>query len=117
MMNNDARPPFDIKTKIWFEKNGEPVFGAGRLLLLQKIESTGSINKAAKDLGFSYKKAWSYINLMEERFGYQLVNKKIGGKNGGGSVLTEDAKRIMADYKMVLNEENAFIRQLGGKLI
>ncbi len=111
-MKNNAEPVFDIKTRIWFEKNGEPVFGIGRLLLLQKIESTGSINKAAKDLGFSYKKAWSYINLMEKRFGYPLVNKKIGGKNGGGSILTENAKKLMTDYENILKEERKFIKKL-----
>ena len=79
---------FDIKAKIWLEKDGEPVFGLGRFLLLEKIESSGSISSAAKELGYSYKKAWSFINLMEKRFGFELVSKKIGGRYGAGKTTT-----------------------------
>lgn len=100
----------NIKAKVWLEKNGEPVFGIGRLQLLKKIDSTGSISKAARELGFSYKKAWSYINIMEKRFGYPLIEKKIGGKSGGGSVLTENAKKIMTNYENLIKKEGEFIK-------
>lgn len=39
----------DIKAKLWLEKDGEPVFGLGRLILLKKIESSGSISAAARE--------------------------------------------------------------------
>ncbi|MGC8554003.1 MAG: winged helix-turn-helix domain-containing protein [Candidatus Acidulodesulfobacterium sp.] len=100
---------YDIKAKIWLEKNGEPVFGMGRFILLKKIETSGSISSAAKELGYSYKKAWSFINLMEKRFGFELVNKKIGGKHGGGSVLTEQAKKLMDLYEELLEKEKTFL--------
>jgi molybdate transport system regulatory protein len=99
----------DIKAKIWLEKDGEPVFGMGRFILLKKIESSGSMSSAAKELGYSYKKAWSFINLMEKRLGVELVNKKIGGRHGGGSILTEDAKKIMNIYKELLEKEKIFL--------
>ncbi len=99
----------DIKAKIWLEKNGEPVFGMGRFLLLEEIGSSGSISAAAKKLGYSYKKAWSFINLMEKRFGFELVDKKIGGRYGGGSVLTEEAKKIMNMYEELLKKEKVFL--------
>lgn len=92
----------DIKTKVWLEKNGEPVFGMGRFMLLKKIDSCGSISGAAKELGYSYQKAWSFINLMEKRLGFELVRKKIGGKNGGGSELTQQARDLMQTYESLL---------------
>ena len=100
----------DIKAKIWLEKNGEPVFGMGRFLLLEEIGSSGSISAAAKKLGYSYRKAWSFINLMEKRFGFELVDKKIGGRHGGGSVLTEEAKNIMNMYEELLKKEKIFLK-------
>ncbi len=100
---------YNIKAKIWLEKNGEPVFGMGRFRLLKKIETSGSISSAAKELGYSYKKAWSFINLMEKRFGFELVSKKIGGKYGGGSVLTDNAKKIMSEYEELLKKERIFL--------
>ena len=105
----DCFADYDIKAKIWLEKNGEPVFGMGRFMLLKKIGTSGSISSAAKELGYSYKKAWSFINLMEKRFGFELVDKKIGGRYGGGSVLTEHAKKIMAAYEELLEKEKTFL--------
>ncbi|MHB8232918.1 MAG: winged helix-turn-helix domain-containing protein [bacterium] len=92
------------------EKDGKPVFGLGRFILLEKIESSGSMSAAAKELGYSYKKAWSFINLMEKRFGFELVSKKIGGKRGGGSILTEEAKNIMNIYGELLKNEEKFLK-------
>jgi hypothetical protein len=39
----------DIRSKIWIEVDGEPVFGRGRRFLLEAIDSHGSINRAAKE--------------------------------------------------------------------
>lgn len=59
----------DIRSKIWIEVNGEPVFGRGRRFLLEAIDTHGSINKAAHDVDISFRKAWGHIKAMEERLG------------------------------------------------
>lgn len=100
---------YNIKAKLWLEKDGEPIFGLGRLNLLKKIESYGSISSAAKELGYSYQKAWSFINLMEKRLGFELVCKKIGGKHGGGSELTGEAKDLIKNYEELLEREKKFL--------
>ncbi len=46
---------------------------------------------------------------MEKRFGFELVHKKIGGKHGGGSILTGEAKNIMSIYKELLEKEKVFL--------
>lgn len=89
----------DIRSKIWIEVDGDPVFGRGRRFLLEAIDSYGSINQAAKEIHISYRKAWSYIKNMEERLGIQLVERQTGGKNGGGATLTEEARRFLRKYK------------------
>ncbi len=38
----------DIRSKIWIEVDGEPVFGRGRRFLLEAIDAHGSINRAAQ---------------------------------------------------------------------
>ncbi len=95
---------YDIKYKIWFEKDGEIIMGMGREKLLKNIEKYGSISKAAKETGLTYKKAWSYIKAMEERLGEPLVETKIGGAGGGGSKLTPLAKRLIEDFDKVLEK-------------
>jgi molybdate transport system regulatory protein len=89
----------EIKSKLWIEVDGEPVFGRGRRFLLQAIDSHGSINQAAKEVDISFRKAWSHIKAMEERLGIKLVERQAGGKNGGGAILTDDARRFLKKYE------------------
>ena len=48
---------YKIKSRIWIEVDGEILLGEGRVSLLKAIEKTGSLSKASKSLGMSYKKA------------------------------------------------------------
>ncbi len=88
-----------IRSKIWIEVDGEPVFGRGRRFLLEAIESHGSINRAAQEVAISFRKAWSHINTMEKRLGIKLVERQTGGKNGGGASLTVEARTFLKKYE------------------
>ena len=88
-----------IRSKIWIEVNGEPVFGRGRRFLLEAIDAHGSINRAAKHVDISFRKAWGYIKAMEERLGVKLIERQTGGKNGGGAILTDDARKFIKKYE------------------
>jgi formylmethanofuran dehydrogenase subunit E len=90
-----------IRSKLWIDIDGEPVFGRGRMMLLKAIESTGSINQAARAINISYRRAWSYIKAMEGRLGIQLVECRTGGKSGGGASLTNEAKGFLDKYKQL----------------
>lgn len=87
-----------IRSKIWIEVDGEPVFGRGRRFLLEAIDQHGSINRAAKEISISYRKAWSYIKAMEKRLGIKLVERRAGGRNGGGAVLTGEARMFIQRF-------------------
>ncbi|SPQ01973.1 putative transcriptional regulator, ModE family [Candidatus Sulfobium mesophilum] len=89
----------EIKSKLWIEIDGKPVFGRGRRFLLEAIHKQGSINQAAKEINISYRKAWGYIKAMEERLGFKLIERQTGGKNGGGASLTEEAKKFLTKYE------------------
>lgn len=91
----------EVRSKIWLAVDGEPVFGSGREALFKAIERLGSINKAAKDINLSYRKALSYIQTMEQRLGKQLVERKTGGLHGGGALLTKEAKEFMKKYELL----------------
>jgi molybdate transport system regulatory protein len=91
----------EVRSKIWLAVDGEPVFGSGREALFKAIDRLGSINKAAKDINLSYRKALIYIQTMEQRLGKTLVERKIGGLHGGGASLTEEAKEFMRKYELL----------------
>jgi molybdate transport repressor ModE-like protein len=89
----------EIRSKVWIEAKGEPVFGRGRRFLLEAIDAHGSINRAAREVNISYRKAWSHIKAMEERLGMRLVERQTGGKNGGGAVLTGGAREFLRRFE------------------
>jgi molybdate transport system regulatory protein len=87
-----------LKTKIWLGRDGHVVFGEGLARLLDGIDTLGSLSKAAKEEEISYRHAWGDIKRSEERLGFPLLERNIGGKSGGGSQLTSKARELLAAY-------------------
>lgn len=92
---------YQIKSKIWIESNEGIFLGDGRIQLLKAINSTGSLNKAAKSLNMSYKKAWHLLNSINQQSDEALVITAVGGKNGGGSHLTDHGKEIIKEFEII----------------
>ena len=87
-----------IAYKVWLDCNGK-AFGEGPDRLLQRVEATGSLHKAAADMKMSYRKAWLMLKTMERRLGFALLERKVGGVSGGGSRLTPEARVFMKRYE------------------
>lgn len=86
---------YKIAGTLWVEYIGERCFGPGRMELLQLIDKTGSINKAAKEMGMSYKKALGMITALNLQMNQTLVITQTGGESGGGSSLSDAAFALM----------------------
>jgi molybdate transport system regulatory protein len=99
MMDHDSN--LQVRSKIWLEIDGEPVFGQGREELLCLIQKGSSINAAAKTMGIPYRKAWTYIDAMEKRLGFPLVHRQRGGAGGGASSLTPQATALLEKFKLL----------------
>ena len=84
--------------KVWFETRGRHTIGAGGAALLQAIREEGSITKAAKKLGISYKYAWDQISEMEKALGQPILETKVGGRTGGGAALNDVAISLLREY-------------------
>lgn len=87
--------------RIWLESGGEYAIGEGGAALLKAIDETGSIVNAAKKLKCSYKYAWDQIAEMEKVLGYRLLRTTVGGKTGGGAVLTDAARELLREYSRI----------------
>ena len=74
-------------------------FGEGPCRLLHLIEETGSLRAAAISMGMAYTKALPIMKRAEKNLGFSLTARTIGGKGGGGSVLTPEAKEFLHDYE------------------
>lgn len=92
---------YKIKSRIWIEADGEILLGEGRISLLKAIDATGSLTKAAKEIGMSYKKAWSLIDAVNKRAKKPVTTSSIGGKGGGGAILTPYGKSLVLVFDTI----------------
>jgi len=92
---------YEIKSKIWIEVDGQIMLGEGRVRLLKAIKETGSLTKAAKTLNMSYKKAWGLVDTVNSIAEKSVVTKSVGGKNGGGTNLTEYGERLIKIFEEI----------------
>lgn len=94
MKNNNRK----IDGRFWLTNNGEYFAGRGRIELLKHIMDTGSIAKAAKVMGMSYKAAWDSVDAMNKMTGEMLVLRTSGGRHGGGSKITDAGIEFIKRY-------------------
>ncbi len=108
---SDPGSGLQVRSKIWLEIGGEPVFGQGREELLRLIRKTGSISAAAKAMEIPYRKAWTYIDAMEKRLGFPLVNRQKGGAGGGESSLTPQAETLLLKFDLLQQGFNDMVNR------
>ena len=107
----NEKSAYKICGSLWMECDGERFFGPGRVELLEKIEKTGSINIAAKEMEMSYNKAWEMINALNTQAQNPLVVTQAGGERGGGSVITEEAKQLIKYHQYLRERFLAFLEK------
>lgn len=108
---------YKVTGSLWIECEGERFFGPGRAELLERIEETGSINKAAKSMGMSYKKAWEMINSLNAQTSKPFVITQTGGEKGGGSIITEEAKKLIVYHQELRERFLAFLERETEQLV
>ncbi|MBL0743176.1 winged helix-turn-helix domain-containing protein [Chryseolinea lacunae] len=98
-----------FRVRCWIDIDGEKFFGPGRAELLSHIETTGSIAKAAKAMGMSYKKAWDMVEEMNALGQKPYVVARKGGEKGGGAEVTATAKAVVAAYRKLDDKLQALV--------
>lgn len=98
----------------------EKRFGPGPMRLLQGVQRTGSLHRAAEEMGMAYSKAWKLMNTLEQEWGFPLLQRQTGGAGGGRSVLTEKGSELLRRYEAMLGAveaaaETAFFEHFGGQ--
>lgn len=75
------------------------MLGPGKADLLEGIDRCGSIAAAGREMGMSYKRAWELIGTLNAMFRAPLVDSTRGGPGGGGAVLTDLGREVLAQYR------------------
>ncbi len=63
------------RVHLWLELQDDIFIGLGRVQLLERIDSLGSLNKAASSMGMSYRAAWARMKKTEKLLRKPLIQK------------------------------------------
>jgi molybdate transport system regulatory protein len=95
-----ARAPARVlKGKIWIEVDGKPALNDAAADLLEQINAWGSLSEAARRLGFSYRRAWLLLDMLNRKWPQPLVETATGGPHGGGATITELGRHVLGTYR------------------
>jgi molybdate transport system regulatory protein len=97
-------------SKIRIMLGKEIAIGPGKAELLLALDETGSISKAAKQLGMSYKRAWNLVDTMNRCFKQPVVVTATGGEAGGGARLSPFGREALDTYHRIQRDTDAAIR-------
>lgn len=81
--------------------------GPGKIELLEHIRETGSLSQAGKEIGMSYRRAWLLLDSLNTSFKKPVVATSVGGKAGGGAMLTEFGAALVKEYRQLEKDFNA----------
>ena len=115
-MSRHKKAEYDLTAnyRLWFETDGEYVFGPGACAILTAVHEEGTLTKGAARLGMSYRYAWGVIRKIERKLGTKLVETYKGGKvGGGGARVTEQGLRFIKAYTDLHDAFEAILRKTG----
>ena len=98
--------------RIWLRDGDTPVFGAGICELLEKVQATGSLRRAASEMGMAYSKAWQIVRRAEEHLGVTLMTRHAGGRGGGCSIVSDEGKWLVGAFGAMDEEADAILDEL-----
>ena len=73
--------------------------GIGKIELLEGIARTGSLSQAAREMRMSYRRAWLLLEDMNLSFNHPVSRASVGGRGGGGVVLTSFGAGLVTGYR------------------
>ncbi len=100
--------------KVWLTSDDSYILGEGSSRLLRALDEYGTIREAAIHTKMSYKYAWKKLTKIEKAIGKPVIKTRIGGREGGGTELTESGEELLRVYdRMVMCIEKVTAGQKG----
>ncbi|RZK48425.1 MAG: LysR family transcriptional regulator [Pedobacter sp.] len=101
----------NFKGKLYLQVGDIRAIGPGRVELLERINSTGSIRQAALQMQMSYRQAWENVDEMNSVFAEPLVTSVRGGKGGGKAEITTKGLQLIKLFKEVHSSFQEFLQE------
>jgi molybdate transport system regulatory protein len=109
---NSPKQKMEVAGTVSLCKEDREFLGDDRIRLLEMIEEHGSITKAAKAVGISYKTAWDTMDAINNLSDKPLFIRMAGGKSGGGTRLTEEGREVIHKYRVIREEQEKFLANI-----
>ncbi len=87
---------YAVGIRFWIKARKGHFLGAGRIQLLEQIKRTGSITKGAQAMKNVLPAGLANtVEDMNKQSPHPLVEKILGGKGGGGALVTESGEKAI----------------------
>ena len=103
--------PYEVRGRVWLDGREGTFLGYGRVALMERVREHGSITKAAKSMGMSYRHAWRLIDSMNKQAPRPFVITSTGGRGGGGTVVTKEGERAIRLFWKLHEEFRKFLQR------
>lgn len=107
---------FSLNGRFWIDTPDGKVLGHGRIELLERIHSSGSIRQAALQMKMSYKQAWELVKYINEHMGEPIVISHRGGVGGGKAEVTQKGLDVIKEYRALEEKFKNFLMELSGTM-
>jgi molybdate transport system regulatory protein len=97
----------NVDFKLLLIHENSAIMSKGKYQLLKEVEKEGSLNSAAKSLGLSYKKAFSYIKSIEVTLNEPVLIRT----PGKSAVLSPKGIELIEMYDFFYKEISVFIKE------
>lgn len=96
---SEQRASLGVRLRIDFGPRSS--IGPGKIALLERIEASGSLSQAARELRMSYRRAWLLLDDLNHALGEPVTTASVGGAGGGGARLTPFGRKLIIAYRDV----------------
>src|ERR1700744_32933 len=93
--------PPTIAVRLRIDLGPDCSIGPGKIALLEQIERSGSLSKAARILKMSYRRAWLLLEDLNRTLGQPVTTASVGGAGGGGAHITPFGQHIVAAFREI----------------
>jgi molybdate transport system regulatory protein len=93
-----TRVPYKVGANVIVYHDNEVFIGPEQFTLLRQIVNDGSMNAAARHLGYSFQKTWQMVKKMNDLSPEPLIIMRRGGSNGGGCYVSDYGMNLFRMY-------------------
>ncbi len=102
---------YNLIGRVWVESAEGVFLGFGRIELLERIKTEGSISAAARSMKMAYTRAWQLVHAMNRQANSPLVTIAQGGIRGGGASLTDRWEKAVEFFRAFQGRFKIFLEQ------